>query len=443
MTRRGRLAAQRRAAGYTQEQLAELMNVDRTTVHRWEKGTATPQPWQMPKLARLLKVAAAELPALLPGSPNADVPAASPEDGEHLPGVVHHPVQGRSKTPSVPSPLTQLGGLVTDWLSVNSDRGVAPASLPVTAADLGAAEGMLDLFRQLDHTHGARQYRRQVSSYIDNELEALLRRPASGEPVVRRRARLAAGFCELAGYQAVDTGNPDEAQTYYRRALTLTAVNNDQAYSAYLVAVNLGHLALHCGEPETALRWAASAQAAVGTTVSPAIRAAITAVVARANARLRRESEATKLIIQAERLLDAADHQDEPTWIRYFNQAYLADEVAHCLHDLGRAPAARSQLAEALSGVGEDRVRRRAIDAALLAATWLRSGEVDQACAAGRDAVAYAARTGSGRCIERVAGVLADLQTHADYAPARELREFARAVLPEADGVAVTLLSGS
>ncbi|MFJ3791528.1 helix-turn-helix transcriptional regulator [Kitasatospora sp. NPDC090091] len=444
MTRWGRLAAQRRAAGYTQEQLAELMAVDRTTVHRWEKGTATPQPWQMPKLARLLKVSAAELSSLLPGNPDVvDASAVAERDGGCRSETLHQGRQGEQVTEPVASSLAQLGGLVTDWLSVRSATSSIAASLPVTEADIGAAEGMLDLFRQLDHTHGARQYRRQVSSYIDNELEALLRRPASDERVARRRARLTAGFCELAGYQAVDTGNPDEAQAYYQRALTLTAVNNDQAYSAYLVAVNLGHLALHCGEPETALRWAASAKAVAGTVVSPATRAAITAVVARANARLRRESEATKLIIQAEKLLDAADHQDEPTWIRYFNQAYLADEVAHCLHDLGRAPAARSQLVEALSGVGEDRVRRRAIDAALLAATWLRSGEVDQACAAGRDAVAYAARTGSGRCIERVAGVLADLRAHADYAPARELREFARAVLPEADGVAVTLSSGS
>lgn len=93
--------------------------------------------------------------------------------------------------------------------------------------------------------------------------------------------------------------------------------------------------------------------------------------------------------------------------------------------------------------MGEDRVRRRAIDVALLAATWLRTGDLDRACAAGRDAVAYAARTGSGRCVERVAGVLAELRVHADCAPARELCEFARAVLPEADDMAVKLLGGS
>ncbi|MFJ6381426.1 helix-turn-helix transcriptional regulator [Kitasatospora sp. NPDC092039] len=444
MARWGRLAVQRRAAGYTQEQLATLMDVDRTTVHRWEKGTATPQPWQMPKLARLLKVSATELRSLLHGGPDAvDAPAAAPGGGDGRAEAAHQRRQGEQKVTPVRSPLTQVSGLVADWLAISSPTEATALVLPVTESDVSAAEGMLDLFRQLDHTHGARQYQRQVSSYIDNDLEALLRRPVTDEAVARRRARLTAGFCELAGYQAVDTGDPDQAQAYYRRALTLTAVTNDQAYSAYLVAVNLGHLALHCGDSETALQWAASARAAAGTAASPATRAAITAVVARANARMRREAEATELIIQAERLLDTADHQDEPTWIRYFNHAYLADEVAHCLHDLGRAPAARSQLADALSGVGEDRVRRRAIDAALLAATWLRTGDLDRACAAGRDAVSYAARTGSGRCVERVAGVLADLRAHADYAPARELREFARAVLPEADGIAVTLSGGS
>ncbi|WP_407913885.1 hypothetical protein [Kitasatospora sp. NE20-6] len=338
--------------------------------------------------------------------------------------------------------LASADALIGDWSAVNSAAQESPNVLRVTEDELGAAEGMLAMFRQLDHTHGARRYAEQVSGYIDTELDGLLRRPAADERVARNRAGLAAGFCELAGYQAVDTGNPDRAQAYYERALTLTTATGDQPYGAYLVAVNLGHLALHCGQPETALRWASSAQAAAITAAGPATRAAITAVVARANARMQRETETARLIRQAEELLDAADHEDEPDWIRYFTHAYLADEVAHCLHDLGRAPAARSQLADALDGVGKDKVRRLAIDAALLAATWLRTGDLDQACAIGRDAVAYAARTGSGRCVERVAGVLADLQVHADYAPVRDLREFVRAVLPEADSMAVTLSRG-
>ncbi|MFJ7244539.1 helix-turn-helix domain-containing protein [Kitasatospora sp. NPDC098652] len=449
MRQRGRLAALRRAAGHTQEQLAHLMSVDRSTIHRWESGASTPRPWQIDKLAVLLEIPQREMRSVFFGD-SATGPAPDGGAERTAPAATHAapltalpgPRDSREPDPA-PGRLAAVDALIGDWAAVNAGPSPAATSLWVTGEEIAVAEGMLGMFRQLDHTHGARHHWRQVSSYIDNELDALLRRPAADEHVARQRAQLTVGFCELAGYQAVDTGNPDRAQDYYQRALTLTTATNDQAYGAYLVAVNLAHLALHRGHPQTALRWAASAHAAAGTTASPSTRAAITAVLARANARLLREHEATALILEAEQLLNTADPHDEPPWIRYFTHAYLADEAAHCLHDLGRAPAARTQLTDALHGVGADRVRRRAIDAALLAATWLRSSDLDQAVAAGRDAVAFAARTGSGRCVERVAGLLADMRHHGDYAPVRDLRDFVRAVLPEADTLAVTMTSDS
>jgi transcriptional regulator with XRE-family HTH domain len=55
----------RKAAGFTQESFAEAMHVDRSTVARWEQGTREPQPYQRPKLARLLKITMSELDDLL------------------------------------------------------------------------------------------------------------------------------------------------------------------------------------------------------------------------------------------------------------------------------------------------------------------------------------------------------------------------------------------
>jgi transcriptional regulator with XRE-family HTH domain len=63
--RRYRLAERRKVVGYTQEQLAEQLGVERTTVARWEAGATVPQPWQRRNLADALRVSPEELTALL------------------------------------------------------------------------------------------------------------------------------------------------------------------------------------------------------------------------------------------------------------------------------------------------------------------------------------------------------------------------------------------
>jgi transcriptional regulator with XRE-family HTH domain len=63
--RRYQLVQRREAVGHTQESLAAAMNVDRTTVGRWESGRGAPQPWMRPKLAQALRVNADQLDALL------------------------------------------------------------------------------------------------------------------------------------------------------------------------------------------------------------------------------------------------------------------------------------------------------------------------------------------------------------------------------------------
>ncbi|WP_348650897.1 helix-turn-helix transcriptional regulator [Streptomyces sp. HNA39] len=59
------LAERRRALGYSQEKLAQLLGVDRTTVGRWENGRVHPQPPQRRGLADALEVSLEELNALL------------------------------------------------------------------------------------------------------------------------------------------------------------------------------------------------------------------------------------------------------------------------------------------------------------------------------------------------------------------------------------------
>ncbi|MHC0432651.1 helix-turn-helix transcriptional regulator, partial [Streptomyces sp. O3] len=64
-SRRRRLAERRKACGLNQEEFAEAVGVDRSTVQRWEGGKTDPQPWQRPKIAKALALTSAELDALL------------------------------------------------------------------------------------------------------------------------------------------------------------------------------------------------------------------------------------------------------------------------------------------------------------------------------------------------------------------------------------------
>lgn len=59
------LAERRKTLGYSQEKLAGLLGVDRTTVGRWESGRIEPQPPQRRGLASALEVSLQELDVLL------------------------------------------------------------------------------------------------------------------------------------------------------------------------------------------------------------------------------------------------------------------------------------------------------------------------------------------------------------------------------------------
>jgi tetratricopeptide (TPR) repeat protein/transcriptional regulator with XRE-family HTH domain len=82
---RQRLVQRRKALGLTQEDLAELLGVEQTTVRRWERGTTEPKPLLRPRLARALKVSLDVLDALLADSDHGGSAAVVPRQ---LPAAV-------------------------------------------------------------------------------------------------------------------------------------------------------------------------------------------------------------------------------------------------------------------------------------------------------------------------------------------------------------------
>ncbi|MCO1597658.1 helix-turn-helix domain-containing protein [Micromonospora sp. RHAY321] len=322
-----------------------------------------------------------------------------------------------------------------DWLNTSAGPRLSVAGRlgspdQVDEEDLHSAETALGMFRQLDHTHGAGRVHAQVQRYVEGELNRLLANIPTSEAVGRHLYALAAGFFELCGYQAVDTGAHGLAQRRYLRALRLTEAANDRLYGSYLLAVNIGHLALHCGHPEPARRMALTAVKESETRTTPAVAAALHAVVARTHARLGREGDCLTHLDIAEKQLARSKPEDEPAWIGYFDAAYLADEIAHCFHDLGLPQHTQQHLGDALTALSPTHVRRLAIDTALLASSLAAAGRIDEACATAREAVDYAARTTSHRCLQRIVEVQADLEPYRCEPEVREFGEYVRHRLP-------------
>src|SRR4051794_41751377 len=85
VAKRDGLARARRAAGYTQERLAEELAVDVKTVGNWESGNNEPLPHKRPKLAAALNISADRLEELLREDPTY---AAADLRSEHHAGEV-------------------------------------------------------------------------------------------------------------------------------------------------------------------------------------------------------------------------------------------------------------------------------------------------------------------------------------------------------------------
>jgi DNA-binding XRE family transcriptional regulator len=134
VVKRRSFAKARKAAGYTQEGLAEHLDVDRTTVARWESGKNEPKPWQRPKIAEAFGLSLGECRQLLDGADmteSVEVSASlSPVEAPTLPNDVRTLVNELVVMASVPGVTWEE---FMRWLSRREvlKQGLAATLLPV------------------------------------------------------------------------------------------------------------------------------------------------------------------------------------------------------------------------------------------------------------------------------------------------------------------------
>ncbi|MEU3553516.1 transcriptional regulator [Streptomyces fragilis] len=314
-----------------------------------------------------------------------------------------------------------------DWLISAPDPQVARAVGPrVGPSDVEAVRAMTQALVDLDHRFGSGHVRPVLVHYLNSVVSGLL----SGsykESVGRELFAAVARLTELAGYMAVDTGQPALAQRYYIQALRLAQAAGDRGYGGYVLAASMSHLAAQLGNPREIAQLARAAQEGARGRVTPRAQAMFHAAEARGHAVL---GDATAAEVARGRALDAMEAAaaateagDDPVWISHFDEAYLADELAHCHRDLGQAEQAERYARQSLDGHPETRARRRAIGHVLLATAQLQRRELEQACATALDAAVVLGSLRSNRGTEYLDDFRHRLEPYRSEAPVRDFTE--------------------
>ncbi|MCF6526234.1 transcriptional regulator [Streptomyces sp. JJ36] len=291
-----------------------------------------------------------------------------------------------------------------DWLITAPDEQVARTSgARVGRADVEAVEAMTRALADLDHRFGGGHVRPVVVHYLNSVVSGLLS-GAYREAVGRALFGAVARLTELAGYMAVDTGQPGLAQRYYIQALRLAQAAGDRPYGGYVLAAGMSHLAATLGTPREISQLARAALEGTRGRVPPRALAMFHAAEARGHALMGElrscQAAAGQALSAMERAEAAPASGDDPAWIGHFDRAYLADELAHCHRDLRQPRAAVERAEEALAGHPERRTRRRAIGLLLLADAQLQQRDIEHACHTGTKAAELLAGLRSDRGTE-------------------------------------------
>lgn len=292
-------------------------------------------------------------------------------------------------------------------------------------SDVDMVVAMTERVSDLDDEFGGRYARPMAAAFLVNTVAPALR--ADGSDAVRNAMRSAASdLCYLTGYMAVDEGFHGLAQGYYLKALELAGAANDHlTYCTTLRGMSVQ--AVDLGHGRTAMHLADSA-AAASPAAGPRMRAFLAGQQAHAAAQTGDRTNALRYIREAEVAMDRAESRGKA--FGSYDPASLHYHVSQVRYELGDVSGAVEEMQRSdrtrHSVYRRSRVHRRG----LLAERQLQIGHLEAACRTWNLALDDYPLVQSGRADDRMSRMIGLLRPHIKNAPARELFERARAVVP-------------
>ncbi len=288
----------------------------------------------------------------------------------------------------------------------------SPAEDPDLAARLTAAETLdgplvaaleaqTESFRVLDRQLGAARILQQTEAHV-SQMTDLCRYALPGT----HRAALAAALAEaaaLAGWQALDLGDPGKAWTLHETAKAAARESGDPSIIAHVTAQQ-AYALLDLDRAKSAVALVQHARLEAGHKVPPLLRSWLLAAEAEALAAGGADSEARNALDEAAALLNGQG-ADEALPFLFLNDAHLARWRGHCLARLGQAEAVQ-ELTDSLARLDPTFTRAASGVRCDLALAYSVRGQHEEARAEARVAEALATRTASTRQRRRIARLL-------------------------------------
>ncbi|MQA97760.1 MAG: hypothetical protein GEV11_25210 [Streptosporangiales bacterium] len=309
------------------------------------------------------------------------------------------------------------------WLTAPPvDRPTSAGRLRVGPSDVEAIREVTRTARAHDNRLGGGRFRATVVQYLNAEVTPLLRDSQYRVEVGAQLFSAAAELTQVAGWMAYDLEQHGLAQRYMVQALRLARTANDSALGGEVLAA-MSHQAVYVGRAEDGIDLARAAQANARRAGMPLLLAECQVAEAHGHA-VRRDQQACKRALsESERTFTKASSSGPssgPTWLSYFDEAYLAAKTAHCFRELGR-PAETERFARRSLRMDGRYVRGQTFNMTMLAGAYARQGEAESAVHVGRQALDLASGLDSMRTRRYLRGLRQALQP---YASGREVREF-------------------
>ncbi|MET7666777.1 flavoprotein [Micromonospora luteifusca] len=209
--KRYRLVQRRKMLGFCQERLAEVLQVERSTVVRWELAETDPQPWHRTRIAEALQVSLDELQKMLD-----DVSVATARGNTMGDSTDHTWAPARTEL------LAGLRAFLTDYLPSNDFTPQGRPSLPNVRRAVGQVH---NLYQRTSYSSAARL----LPEVLRDATE--LARAGSGLHRAAAFKLLAAAYV-AASKVACKVGDGETTRLTADRAATSARLAEDQALAA-------------------------------------------------------------------------------------------------------------------------------------------------------------------------------------------------------------------